>query len=115
MKSEGKSLKASGGRLPLGRTMTKRELVQVISQKKNIPATHVRSVVQAFLDGIIDTLASGNRLEFREFGVFEVVRRKQKTGRNPKKASVAIIIPAKNAVKFSPGKRMKKIIEREEE
>ena len=58
-----------------------------------------------------NVLTEGNRLEFRDFGVFEVVERKQKVGRNPKNPSVAVIIPARRAVKFSPGKKMKRLIE----
>ena len=41
----------------------------------------VRNVIQAFLDEMTDSLAKGDRLEFRDFGVFEVVQRKQKIGR----------------------------------
>ena len=52
-----------------------------------------------------------SRLFFRDFGVFEVVQRKQKIGRNPKKAAEPIVIPARNAVKFTPGKNMRKRIE----
>jgi nucleoid DNA-binding protein len=61
-----------------------------------------------------DCLTDGNRLEFRDFGVFEVVERKQKIGRNPKKAAEPIVIPARNAVKFTPGKKMRKRIEKQE-
>ena len=60
-----------------------------------------------------DSLSKGDRLEFRDFGVFEIVERKQKIGRNPKNASVPIIIPARLAVKFTAGKKMKKLIEKE--
>ena len=62
----------------------------------------VRHVIQAFLDKMTECLTDGNRLEFRDFGVFEVVERKQKIGRNPKNASVPIVIPARPAVKFTP-------------
>ena len=58
-----------------------------------------------------ESLSSGDRLEFRDFGVFEVVERKQKIGRNPKNASIPIVIPARNAVKFTPGKRMRERVE----
>jgi len=71
----------------------------------------VRIVVQSFLDKVTESLSNGERLEFRDFGVFEVVLRKKKIGRNPKKASEPIEIPARNAVKFSPGKKMRQIIE----
>jgi len=93
------------------KTMTKKRLIQSISQEKSIHPNDVRHVIQSFLDKMTDCLAEGSRLEFRDFGVFEVVTRKQKVGRNPKKADEAIIIPERNAVKFTPGKRMRKLIE----
>ena len=97
----------------LKRTVTKKDLVNQISQEKNIHPNEVRHIIQAFLDKMMDSLAQGDRLEFREFGIFDVVRRKQKIGRNPKKASVAIVIPSRNAVKFTPGKKMRKMVEKD--
>lgn len=93
-------------------TITKKKLIQVISQTRGIHPNDVRNVMQAFLDVMTDYLAKGDRLEFRDFGVFEIVQRKQKIGRNPKNAAVPIIIPARPAVKFTPGKKMKQMIER---
>lgn len=92
-------------------TMTKKKLINSISQEKGIHPNDVRHVIQAFLDRMTESLAQGERLEFRDFGVFEVVERKQKIGRNPKNAAVPIVIPARSAVKFTPGKKMKKRIE----
>ncbi len=92
--------------------MTKKKLIQSISQEKNVHPNDVRQVIQSFLDKMIDSLADGERLEFRDFGVFEVVVRKQKIGRNPKNAAVPIVIPARSAVKFTPGKKMRKLIEK---
>lgn len=92
-------------------TMTKKKLINSISQEKGIHPNDVRHVIQAFLDKMTDCLSDGDRLEFRDFGVFEVVERKQKIGRNPKKAAEPIVIPARNAVKFTPGKKMRKRIE----
>ncbi len=93
------------------KTITKKNLINGISQEKGIHPNDVRSVIQAFLDKMTNCLSEGDRLEFRDFGVFEVVQRKQKIGRNPKNASVPIVIPARKAVKFTPGKKMKKQIE----
>jgi nucleoid DNA-binding protein len=92
-------------------TMTKKKLIHAISQAKGLHPNDVRGVIQAFLDAMTDSLAQGDRLEFRDFGVFEVVERKQKIGRNPKQADVPIVIPARKAVKFTPGKKMRKLIE----
>ena len=94
-------------------TVTKKKLIHLIAQEKGIHPSDVRFVIQAFLDKIIDCLASGERLEFREFGVFEIVERKQKIGRNPKAADIPIVIPARNVVKFTPGKKMRQEVEEE--
>ncbi|MCI5052164.1 MAG: HU family DNA-binding protein [Simkaniaceae bacterium] len=92
-------------------TVTKKKLIQAISQKKGLHPNEVRGVIQEFLDMMTESLAEGDRLEFRDFGVFEIVERKQKVGRNPKNAHIPIIIPARPAVKFTAGKKMKRMIE----
>ncbi len=92
-------------------TFTKKELVQLIAEHKKFHPNDVREVVQFFLDSITDCLSKGDRIEFRDFGVFEIVERKQKIGRNPKNAAVSIVIPARKAVKFTPGKKMRELIE----
>jgi integration host factor subunit beta len=78
-------------------TATKKRLVGSIAQEKNIHPNDVHKIIQAFLDKITESLAKGKRLEFRDFGVFNLVIRKQKIGRNPKKADVPIVIPARQA------------------
>ncbi len=94
-------------------TITKKRLIQVISQNKGVHPNDVRNVIQSFLDVMTQHLAKGDRLEFRDFGVFEIVERKQKIGRNPKNAAVPIVIPARLAVKFTPGKKMRQMLEKE--
>jgi integration host factor subunit beta len=92
-------------------TVTKKKLINKISMARGLHPNDVRNVIQAFLDEMTDTLSQGDRLEFRDFGVFEIVERKQKIGRNPKNAAVPIVIPARKAVKFTPGKKMRALIE----
>lgn len=94
------------------KTMTKKKLINEISQEKKMHPNDVRAVIQSFLDKMTECLSDGNRLEFRDFGVFEVVERKKKIGRNPKKPEEPIEIPARYAVKFTPGKNMKKKVEK---
>ena len=93
-------------------TITKKKLIQVISQNRGVHPNDVRNVIQSFLDVMTQHLSRGDRLEFRDFGVFEIVERKQKIGRNPKNAAVPIVIPARLAVKFTPGKKMRKLLEK---
>ena len=92
-------------------TMTKKKLIQRISQEQGVHPNDVRNIIQSFLDLMTQSLSEDFRLEFRDFGVFEVVERKQKIGRNPKNASVPIVIPARKAVKFTPGKKMRRLVE----
>lgn len=93
-------------------TMTKKKLISTISQNKGFHPNDVRKIIQDFLDEMTDCLAKGDRLEFRDFGVLQVVERKPKIGRNPKNAAIPIHIPARKAVKFTPGKKMRKLIEK---
>lgn len=86
--------------------VTKRDFVVQISYKLGIKQLEVRDVLDQFLDRVIDTLTQGKRIELRNFGVFEVVDRKAKKGRNPKTGEV-VPIPARKAVKFTPGRIMK--------
>ena len=91
-------------------TITKKKLISLISEENEINPNDVQHVIQAFLDKMTDYLAEGHRLEFRDFGVFEIVERKQKIGRNPKKADKPIIIPPRKVVKYTPGKKMRELI-----
>jgi len=89
------------------KTLTKRELVLRISAETNLKQADVMDVLQMTLDVITDELAKGNNIEFRNFGVFEVLCRKARLGRNPNNAKVTVQIPARAVVKFKPGKEMK--------
>ena len=95
-------------------TVTKKIIIKRISEKRGIREAEVRLVVQEFLDGVSKALVSGDRCEFRDFGVFEVVNRKAKVGRNPKNPSIEIPIPERNAAKFSTSKRLTTLVENSE-
>lgn len=95
-------------------TMTKKKFISSIAQEANLHPNAVRGVIQAFLDKMTESLVQGDRLEFRDFGVFEVVVRKSKIGRNPRNAGVPIVIPPRPVVKFTPGKNMRHAIEKKQ-
>lgn len=87
-------------------TVTKKELVDRISEKCNEKRVVVKKVVQSFLDEIIDELGHGNRLEFRDFGVFETKQRAARIAQNPKTLQ-RVSVPPKRTVKFKVGRMMK--------
>lgn len=90
--------------------LTKRDLVVRISEETGLIQQDVYTVIQKMLDYIVDALAKGQAIEFRNFGVFEVRIRKQRIGRNPNKPEQVVTIPERKVVKFKPGKIMKQLI-----
>ena len=95
-------------------TVTKRELVQRIAEKTGIQQISAKEVIQGFLDEIIIELARGNRLEFRDFGVFEPKEKAKRVARNPRTGE-RVEVPAKTTVKFKVGRLMKKRIQKDAE
>ena len=91
-------------------SVTKRDLVIRIASATGLKQEIVLDVIQRTLDGIIDALKQGQHIEFREFGVFQVIVRKARIGRNPTRPENVVRIPARRVVKFKPGRLMKQII-----
>lgn len=87
-------------------TITKKELIDRIADQTNQRRVQVKRVVQQFLDEIIAELGRGNRLEFRDFGVFETKLRKARRAQNPKTLQ-PVEVPEKRTVKFKVGRLMK--------
>ncbi len=87
------------------RTVTKRELVNRIALRTSHPKVVVRDVIQMFLDEITDELASGNRIEFRLFGIFDVRTRAARQGQNPR-TLVPVEIPPRPVVRFKAGREL---------
>jgi nucleoid DNA-binding protein len=87
--------------------LTKRDIVLDIYQKTNYPQKEVKEVVQLTLDAIARALSSGQNVELRNFGVFEIQVRKARIGRNPNKPERDVVIPNRAVVKFKAGKELK--------
>lgn len=91
-------------------TVTKKELIDQIADATGEKRVVVKKVVQSFLDQIIVELGKSNRLEFRDFGVFEVKARKARTAQNPKTLE-RVPVPPKRTVKFKVGRLMKQTLQ----
>ena len=87
-------------------TVTKKEMVDRIADQTKNKRVVVKQIVQCFLDEIIAELGQGNRLEFRDFGVFETKMRAARTAQNPKTLE-RVQVPPKRTVKFKVGRLMK--------
>ena len=84
---------------------TKKDIVKDISEQFKLAQVDTKNVVQRTLDSIIDTLVKDGRIELRNFGVFEVKRRRPRKARNPRTGE-SVQVEARNVVTFKPGKIM---------
>ncbi len=91
-------------------TTTKKDLIDRIAEETHQKRTAVKRTIQSFLDNVILELRQGNRLEFRDFGVFEIKHRAARMAQNPKTLE-RVPVPAKKTVKFKVGRLMKDALE----
>ena len=87
-------------------TVTKKELIDRVAERTQAKRVLVKRITQAFLDEIIEELRKNNRLEFRDFGVFETRIRAARVAQNPKTLE-RVKVPPKRTVKFKMGRLMK--------
>jgi len=87
-------------------TVTKKELIDRIAERTQAKRVLVKRITQTFLDEIIAELRKNNRLEFRDFGVFETRTRAARIAQNPKTLE-RVEVPPKRTVKFKMGRLMR--------
>ena len=86
-------------------TTTKKELIDRVAQETGLARGDVRIAIQSFLDQVIRELGTGNRLEFRDFGVFEIKDRAGRVAQNPKTLE-CVSVPPRRSVRFKVGRLM---------
>ena len=87
-------------------TVTKKEIIDRIAERTQAKRVLVKRITQAFLEEIIAELGKNNRLEFRDFGVFETRTRAARIAQNPKTLA-RVNVPPKRTVKFKMGRLMR--------
>jgi nucleoid DNA-binding protein len=92
-------------------TVTKKELIDRIAERTQAKRVSVKRIIQTFLDEIAAELCKNNRLEFRDFGVFETRTRAARIAQNPKTLE-RVEVAAKRTVKFKMGRLMKENLSR---
>jgi nucleoid DNA-binding protein len=88
-------------------TLTKRDLVVRISEETGKIQQEIQQIVQKTLDYIAEALAKGDKVELRNFGVFEIKRQEARVGRNPRAPEADVMIPVRSIVKFKAGKELR--------
>ena len=87
-------------------TTSKKDLINRIAGNTETKQVLVKAVIQQFFDEVIAELVKGNRLEFRDFGVFDTKTNAPRMAQNPKTLE-RVQVPAKRRVTFKAGRRMK--------
>lgn len=91
-------------------TITKRELVNELSDELGMTQAQVSKVLEGFLATVMRHVCEGDVVTFRTFGNFEPKVAKGKLGRNPNQPEVVVKIPDRCVVKFRPGGEFKESV-----
>ena len=86
--------------------MNKSELIEILSEKKNISYKKSEEIVNTIFDVMSDALINGERIEIRGFGSFVINEYKSYVGRNPKTGE-SIDVKPKKLPFFKVGKELK--------
>jgi len=86
--------------------MTKEEFVAKLAQAGKITKTQADGIFSAFVEMLAASIKKGERVALPGLGVFSVVQKKARTGRNPA-TGAPLKIPARKAVKFSVSSALK--------
>jgi integration host factor subunit beta len=87
-------------------TLTKSELIELISNKIKLPKGKAEQLVNCIFDSMVDALKRGEGIEIRGFGSFTVREYKQYEGRNPRTGSPVHVAP-KRLPFFKVGKELR--------
>lgn len=91
--------------------MTRAELIDAIAKGAKVSKTQADKALAAFTDTVTKSLRRGEKVTLVGFGSFSVVRRKARKGRNPRTGE-PIQIKAAKVPKFSPGRELRKEVNR---
>lgn len=91
--------------------MNKQEMINLIASETGVSKAKTRQVVERTFESIIHALVTERRIEFRNFGVFEVKKRNARNTRNPQTGEL-MAIPERFFVNFKAGKDMDERVKR---
>ena len=91
-------------------TLTKAELADMLFEKVGLNKREAKEFVDAFFDVLRDALETGQQVKLSGFGNFDLRKKNQRPGRNPKTGE-EIPISARTVVTFRPGQKLKERVE----
>ena len=94
--------------------MDRTALSKRIAGRMPVTQQQAREFVDVMLDIFEQELAENASLTLRDFGTFTIWQQTERPGRNPQNG-IPAIIPARNSVKFKPGRGLLKTLNPSEE
>jgi integration host factor subunit beta len=89
--------------------MNKSELVNLVSEKTNMPRKRAEAVVNVIFGSMSDSLSEGGRIEIRGFGSFVSRFYEKYQGRNPRTGKTIYVAP-KRLPFFKVGKELRDLV-----
>ena len=89
--------------------MNKTELIAEIAEKSGLSKKDSEKALAAFMDSIMEAVASEEKVQLIGFGTFELRFRSQRKGRDPR-TNKEITIPAAKVPAFKAGKAFKETV-----
>ena len=80
----GKSVESKDRQEVMMGNVTKKDLVEKISDRTGLTQVDTKIVVESFLDSVASALQEGTNIEIRGFGRFKVKKKRARTARNPR-------------------------------
>jgi DNA-binding protein HU-beta len=89
--------------------MNKAQLINEVAKRSGLTKKDAKAAVDAVFSAIKDALAKGQRVRLIGFGTFEVRKRNQRRGKNPKTGQT-ITIPARKVPAFKASSELKRVV-----
>jgi len=86
--------------------MTKADIVRVLADQVGLTRREATQVLSVVLDGVVEAINRGEKVELRGFGSFRTRQRQARRGRNPRTGS-EVLVPAKVVPYFKPGRQLR--------
>ncbi|MDE5871176.1 MAG: HU family DNA-binding protein [Muribaculaceae bacterium] len=91
--------------------MNKNQLAHKLAVSERLPLSTAFKAVDGIIRIIGETLARGEEMAVRCFGIFSPVERAERPARNPH-TQEKVMVPAHRTVKFRPSKELKEMLNR---
>jgi integration host factor subunit beta len=89
--------------------MTKADIVKVLADRVGLTRREAAQALTVVLDGVVEAIRKGEKVELRGFGSFRTRKRQARQGRNPRTGD-RVSVPSKVVPYFKPGKQLREVL-----